>query len=331
MIKTMIFSVLLWTALASVDALAVERAACPVSQPPYQQNVVLPDMQEGYLKTSGGSMFFRYLNSDSNRPLVILAPGLPSALYFSDLVLRLSENRYNVLSFDYPGKTSSEVKGREDIRFLAEQIGELFKSLDIEKHPDWHIVGTSMGGVVAAQLALNYQSHVRSLTLMNPVGLKAHWTLLQKMAFVPVINKIVAPFIMKSEVKKDIQNALACPENYENLLNEQDQFLATIQSRWNYLNLVSNFGMRDNSAVYAKLANQKMRILVTAGEPNLDHFADQTNQLKKLVPNATYVSIQRTSHIPFVENPDETFEILRQFIEAPSLGDSQDINLESKK
>lgn len=295
-----------------VQGQEVER--CPYPQPPYRQDIELPEHHEGYQKVSGGSMFYRYFNSQPG-PLIILIPGLPSAVYYSDLSARLVGAGYNVLSFDYPGKMNSRLHGKENLNFIVQQIEELFQALQVYRHRDWRLVGTSMGGVVAARLGIDHSEVVRTVTLLNPVGLKRDWTTVQRLARVPILNKIVAPFILKGQVKKDIKKALACPQNYDNLLTEQDKSLATLQNRWNYLNLINNFSTIDNTAVYKKFASENIPVLVTSGQSGTDPLYDQVNQLKAVLAKAKYIEIPRTSHIPFVENPADTFNILRQFIE----------------
>lgn len=293
-----------------------ESVQCPYPQSSYRQNMALPEHQEGYQKVSGGSMFFRYFNLKPG-PLVILVPGLPSAVYYSDLSARLVDAGYNVLSFDYPGKMNSKLRGKENLNFIIQQIEELFQVLQVYRHQDWHVIGTSMGGVVAARLAVEHPEVVRTMTLLNPVGLKRDWTVVQRLAGLPVLNKILAPFILKGQVKKDIKSALACPQNYENLLSEQDTSLATFQNRWNYLNLINNFSMVDNTDVYKRLANEKIPVLITSGQAGTDPLYDQIDQLKKVLPQANFINIPRTSHIPFVENPAVTFSIIQLFLKNP--------------
>jgi pimeloyl-ACP methyl ester carboxylesterase len=209
---------------------------------------------------------------------------------------------------------NSDVDGKENLNFLMNQIDQLLQALNIKRHLDWHLIGTSMGGVVAAEMSTIYVSHVRSLSLLNPVGLKAHWSFFERLAQVPILNHILAPFVIPGAVHNTIEDALVCSENYENLLSEQDQYLATLQNRWNYLNLISHFAMKDNTKVYKKLASLKIPILAAAGEPGMDKFIDQFNQLKQAAPNAEYVTISRTSHIPFLENPEDTSLLLQNFM-----------------
>jgi pimeloyl-ACP methyl ester carboxylesterase len=303
------------SAILCLMTLTVMADTCPLQQASYQVNRALPPHQEGYLKLSGGSMYSSYINHPQ-APLVILAPGIPSAVYFSDLMIRLNEAGYSVLTFDYPGKMNSDVNGKEDLEFISKQLKEAFDALNVWEHPVWHVIGTSMGGPVAAKIASTYPSYVHSLALLNPVGLKRDWTLTQKLARVPILSQLVAPLILKNEVKKNIADAMACASNYANLVSEQDQYLATVRSRLNYLNLIAHFSMKDSTETYRKLSDAKLPILVTTGQDGFDHLADQVEQLKKVLPNATYVSIPNTSHIPFIENPVETFEILQNFLKA---------------
>lgn len=309
---------LVWFVLLSIILFMNEVKAgpsCPFpAQSPYNsKNINLARHHEGVLKTSGGSIFYRYFNQRPG-PLLILIPGLPSALYWSLFAERWSESGFNVLMFDYPGKMNTVLNSRADLDFLRLQVKELFNHLKVDFHADWHLVGTSMGGPLAASLVEEHESRVRSLVLLNPVGLKRDWTFLQQLARVPIVNLVVAPFVIQEEVKAEIAAGLACPENFQNLLEEQEQFLETLGNRWNYLNLIAHYGMRSHIGIFEELNSLSVPVLVASGEPEHDRLFGQIDQLKSILPRAHYEMIPKSSHIPFIENPGATFDLMYSFI-----------------
>lgn len=295
--------------------------ACPASiknqQAKYKQNIILPEHAEGYFNFSGGSIFYRYFSSNSG-PLVILAPGLPASIYFSDLIDRLIKEGYNVLSFDYPGKMNSRLasKNKSSVKFVVQQTQKLFQFLNLYNENPWYILGTSLGGVIAAQLAQDNAAYVKGLILMNPVGLEHTFKFNERLAKYESFHKVFAlTGLVKSGVKNNISNALACAsENYENLLSEQDQYLESRRNRRNYLNIIGNLGIVNNTQVYKSLQKASFPILITHGEAQYDTWLDQVQQLKPLLTQAQYLEIPGVSHIPFIENPEKTMEILKDFM-----------------
>jgi pyruvate dehydrogenase E2 component (dihydrolipoamide acetyltransferase) len=76
-----------------------------------------------------------------------------------------------VYAIDLPGHGgSSKQVDRGDLAFLASAAFELMTALELASV---HLVGHSLGGATAIELALSGPEHVKSLTLIAPVGLGA--------------------------------------------------------------------------------------------------------------------------------------------------------------
>lgn len=79
----------------------------------------------------------------------------------------LSEN-HRVIALDLPGHGgSAKAVGQGDIASLAEAVRDTMAALDL---PHAHLVGHSLGGAVALQLALAAPERVASLTLIAPAA-----------------------------------------------------------------------------------------------------------------------------------------------------------------
>lgn len=243
---------------------------------------------------------------------MILVPGLPSSLYFSEIFNKLANLNYNVLMFDFSGKMNSKLNHKADKESVLENFNELSVQLNLEKYKSWNIVGTSLGAILATQIALSHSNEVTSLSLLSPIGLKTDWTFMEKLGKVPVVSTLGALLTAKYQVHGNIKKSLACPKKYENLIKEQDQFLKffNFSSKLNYLNLTSNYGMGEYTDLYSQLNTAHFKILITSGEQNYDHWFDQVTQLKSIVKNAKFMELKNVSHLPFIEAPQTTLDIL---------------------
>ena len=74
----------------------------------------------------------------------------------------------------------------DDVAFLS----AFLKALDIQKA---HMVGSSLGGLIAWQYALDFPQQVKSLTLMNALGYpQASWPPPIEMGQWPIVGTLIS-------------------------------------------------------------------------------------------------------------------------------------------
>jgi pimeloyl-ACP methyl ester carboxylesterase len=106
------------------------------------------------------------------RATVVLLHGKNfSGAYWKQTAEALRDAGYRVVMPDQIGfgKSSKPEHYQFTFQQLASNTRALLQSLGIKKA---HILGHSMGGMLAARYALMFPSEVQSLTLLNPIGLE---------------------------------------------------------------------------------------------------------------------------------------------------------------
>ena len=104
---------------------------------------------------------------DSSRSNVILCiHGLgATSNFYTPLCLALS-NRYRVVRPDLPGSGRSPARDGLSVPLFAEAMARVARSLGLERA---HVMGHSLGSIVAQHLALSEPKLVRSLALLGPL------------------------------------------------------------------------------------------------------------------------------------------------------------------
>jgi pyruvate dehydrogenase E2 component (dihydrolipoamide acetyltransferase) len=116
-----------------------------------------------------GGRRMRYLKmGEAETASVILIHGFGGDLNSWLFTQPVLAQEHHVYAIDLPGHGgSSKQVGSGDLTFLASAVFELVTALELESS---HLVGHSLGGATAFDLALSCPEHVKSLTLIAPVG-----------------------------------------------------------------------------------------------------------------------------------------------------------------
>lgn len=206
--------------------------------------------------------------------------------------------RFEVISPAHPGfGESSGIDDIADIEDMAFHYSDLMDTLDI-KNP--HLIGVSLGGWIAAEIATRWPDRVRSLTLIDSVGiwvpeapLASMWGLsdpkeLARLLFVDENNPIA---VMISSI--DLDN----PPPEEILLQFLNQQKATAKIGWDpYLH---------NPKLAGRLHRIKCPTLLIWGERDRLAPIAYGKRFAELIPVARFEVIKGAGHLAALEKPGE--------------------------
>jgi 3-oxoadipate enol-lactonase len=110
-----------------------------------------------------GEIELDYERSGSGPPLLAIMGMSGTALHWGEPFLGALRDDFEVIVYDHRGVgASSRLEGALTIVQLAEDAAGLLAALELDSA---HVLGISMGGMVAQELALAHPERVRTLTL----------------------------------------------------------------------------------------------------------------------------------------------------------------------
>jgi 2-succinyl-6-hydroxy-2,4-cyclohexadiene-1-carboxylate synthase len=105
----------------------------------------------------------------AEKPVVVFVNGWAvSSRYWKPLVNMLSKD-YRCITYDQSGTGKTVIKGFNPtftIQGFTDEAGELIEHLGLDASKKLHIVGHSMGGMVATELCLRYRDSLVSATIL---------------------------------------------------------------------------------------------------------------------------------------------------------------------
>jgi pimeloyl-ACP methyl ester carboxylesterase len=154
-------------------------------------------------------------------PLVMVMGFLGNADCWDPRMLPALSDKFKVIMFDNRGAGRTDVSDKEfSIKLLAEDTVGLMDVLNV---PKAHVLGTSMGGMIAQELALNYPGRVEKLILtatfcggphsilIDVADLNRTSNLLKKLADRPRLRGLAEMVINKLTLASEYQESRSVP------------------------------------------------------------------------------------------------------------------------
>ncbi len=265
--------------------------------------------------------------------LLIMGYGTSGLAWSTNFIEPLVDASFHVVRFDNRdvGKTQWQ-QGKEpqngQFYYLSDMAKDACQILDKLGKEQVHIVGISMGGMIAQELAINYPKRVKTLTCLSST---AHYF---DPDLVSISGKVIAenaktilkygldPKSIEKQVKKRI-NQVSFLRNDEFI--DEDMVIFTTQrllfkQQNNYnnhpkMNQRHSKAIRKSGSRLEQLGKLEMPTLLIHGTKDVLIFHQHTEKYAKLIANKKEVYIEGMGHIPTVEEEKRICNELLDFIE----------------
>ena len=254
-----------------------------------------------------------YWQEQGSGPPVLLIMGLSftSEMWFR-VVPRLT-NSYRTIIFDNRGIGRSDVpRGPYTIRTLASDAEAV---LDAAGVPAAHVVGASMGGMVAQELALRSPGRVLSLMLgcTSYSGLFSRWPNFRKGP-----NQLSWFRASHQEREWAMRHMLYAAGTSQQMIEEDIGIRC--QCGWTYKGVLSQLAGILLWSSYHRLPRLKVPTLVVHGAEDHVLPPDNGRIVASRIPHARFVLIPHAGHVFITDQPELTIQCLLQFLQEVSGG-----------
>ncbi|MBI2742426.1 MAG: alpha/beta fold hydrolase [Chlamydiales bacterium] len=252
---------------------------------------------------------FYYELHGKGEPLVLIA-GYACDISQWVRTLPLFANHFNVLIFDNRGAGRSE---SPDLPYTVEEMAEdLIGVLDAAKFGRCHVLGHSLGGSIAQQLAFTHPDRVDKLVIANSSAKFSPISTMVCNFFVKLRNLGItdenilegmapwlfsAPFLQGGEnVAKMIDLSMRNP-HHQSLVGQRRQLQALM-----------NFDARE------KIHKISAQTLLIGGEEDLLCAPKELFALANSIPRSQLFLFENQAHMTLIERPDEFAQVAIDFL-----------------
>lgn len=216
---------------------------------------------------------------------------------------------HRVVAPDMPGHGGSPLAGADRMAHLAERVAHLAESLGLGA---FDLVGHSMGGNVALELALARPELVRRLVLVDPAAHASDMPAYTRLYLHPalgwaMLRASLALYGRLAKLARHIPAGLELP--YAGLLRRS----AGAQAHDPEHLRVTLHGLFDNP-LGARLADVRAPTLVISGELDMLVPSALSRRVAAAIPGARYAGIPLATHHPMDDRPREFQRLLLEFL-----------------
>ncbi|MCS7178794.1 MAG: alpha/beta hydrolase [Anaerolineae bacterium] len=214
---------------------------------------------------------------------------------------------YRVLAPDLRGFGRSSAPSEVSIQVMAQDMALFLEKM--EAIPA-HIVGLSLGGTVALQLALDHPEMVRRLVLVNTLARLHFPSLSNRLYFLAraILSRFLGPEKQAAMVARRL-----FPHPHQQDLRERIIRRISQTNPCAYRSAMRSLLRFD---VTARLGELRMPVLVVTGAEDTTIPLPIQQALAQGIPGARHVVVEKSGHGIIADNPDVFNRILLEFLGA---------------
>jgi pimeloyl-ACP methyl ester carboxylesterase len=273
------------------------------------------------VEAAGVGTFYLEAGPASGAPVVLLHGLGATGASFLPLMWDLARD-HHVYAVDLPGFGESDKPVRPlHAAYFARWAVALLDALQVDRA---HLVGNSMGGRVALEIALRSPERVRRLALLAPSLAWRRFRIAARVVRLlrPELGAIPVP-MLHGIVLRSIRTMFAQPDRVprtamDGAADEFVRYFATPRGRIAFFSAAREIYLEDphgRRGFWNRLSTLSVPALFVFGDK--DHLVPHAFQryVQRAVPHATCVLLAECGHVPQFELPERTSELVRGFLD----------------
>ena len=261
-----------------------------------------------FIELPGGFVHYELAGSETGQP-VALSHGFSVPFYVWDPTFKaLVDAGFRVLRYDLFGRGYSD---RPDVRYdrklFEQQLLHLLGALEIRRPVD--LVGTSMGGAIAAGFAAHHPALVRKLVLIDPF----HAPLDIAPMHIPLLGEYLMDVVYAPMLPKRQMEDFYRPERFPDWPDRYREQMKYKGFRRALLSTARSFLTEDQSDVYQQVGRQNRPVLLIWGREDKTIPLSSSGRLRNVL-EGKFLLVDEAGHLPHYERPDVVNPALIAFL-----------------
>jgi pimeloyl-ACP methyl ester carboxylesterase len=261
----------------------------------------------------------RYWASGERGPHLLLIHGLGAAVEYWQFILPQLSQHFRVIALDLPGFGKTSAPGTVDfsLSYFASFVKSFTDTLGLES---FYLAGHSLGGGICLQLSLDYPGSVEKLFLINSVGFSLQVTIMFRLMSLPILGRFML-YVSKKVYARALRFSAHHGEKVSDaFVDEMYAIASTDKHRESMLKILRNnagvFGMKYKplKSIFDRLHTLcHLPVFVLWGDQDRLLNIQHLSHAKKYLSHAKTYVIHDCGHMPMIEFPEKTAQLMQDF------------------
>jgi 3-oxoadipate enol-lactonase len=242
-------------------------------------------------------------------PLILISGFSCDHLFWQNVIADLTRD-YQVITIDNRGAGQSDCPDDPyTIDIMADDIAELCNHLQYQKI---HVIGVSMGGVIAMALAAKYPELVRTAVISNsPIKIDFKFKLVAAAHLIALESKVNSEIVIYSSLAWSFSSKfLDRPDIVDNLVEMRKTNPYPI-SAVGYRAQLNALTTADTTVWLPKINTP---CLIIGSDQDIIVNESETQEIANAIKNSEYYCFKDTGHVPHIERPKVFTKLVLEFI-----------------
>lgn len=269
----------------------------------------------GFISLADGVTHYEIIGS-LDAPVVVLLHGFSVPKFIWDPTFgRLAEAGYRVLRYDLFGRGYSDRPHlRYNLELFTRQLVDLLDALDIRSCRA--VLGLSMGGVVAANFAVQHRDRLEKLGLFAPAGFPLELPGGIQLLTSVGLGELFLSVISEKQFEKFVNGSIFDPAEVSLVVEKYRPQMRIKGFRRALLSTMRAGVAEGGLPVYRRLGTYTdLPVLLVWGEEDRTVPFKFNSVFRSLVPQTKFHPIPGGGHIPHVRQADEVTPIILEFLD----------------
>jgi pimeloyl-ACP methyl ester carboxylesterase len=267
-----------------------------------------------YIQLSDGVTHYELANPEGETTVVLVHGFSVPGFIFDPTFEFLAQAGFRVLRYDLFGRGFSDrPHSRYNIDIFIKRLNDLLEALRFTSPVN--LIGLSMGGPITATFTARYPNRVRSLTLIDPSGVRPiHLTPLLKLAKIPIVAETVFGWVGTEGMVKSAGRDFYDPGLAEHFVDRYRDQMRYKGFKRALLSTIRNNMLDSFVKSYKIVGKLDKPVQLFWGRNDATVPFEHSEDLREIMPKAEFHVIENCGHIPNYEKPDEFNPILMKFL-----------------